>query len=171
MMVPPYQENEDAGTPRRMTSHGHRRGSRSSPTYVSWLMMNQRCRNKKHKSYEDYGGRGIRVYFGWTGPGGFEEFLADVGKRPDRAHTLDRINPDGHYEPGNVRWASKSTQNSNKSGFIYELDGVRFTLYEKAMELGLHPGSLRKRLSRLRRRFGLEESRRLAFTTPNPRRK
>ncbi len=154
-----------------MTAHGHRRKGKSSPTYVSWLGMKQRCYNTKNKDYEGYGGRGIRVYFGWTGPGGFEEFLVDVGKRPSRKHTLDRIDPDGHYEPGNVRWASKSVQNSNKSGFIYELDGERFTIYEKAEQLGMHPGALRKRLSRLLRRHNLEEARRLAFTTPNPRRR
>ncbi len=153
-----------------MKQHGHRRRHRSSPTYVSWLMMNQRCRNPRHKSYDDYGGRGIRVYFGWMGRGGFEEFLADVGKRPSRKYTLDRINPDGHYEPGNVRWATKSVQNSNKSGFIYELDGERFTIYERAEQLKLHPGALRKRLSRLMKRFGSEEARRIAFTTPNRRR-
>lgn len=134
-------------------------------------MMNQRCYNKKHKSYDDYGGRGIRVFFGWVGRGGFEEFLADVGERPSREHTLDRIDPDGNYEPGNVRWATKSVQNSNKSGFIYQLDGERFTLYEKAAELGLHPGALRKRLSRLSRKFSIEEARRIAFTTPNRRKR
>jgi hypothetical protein len=154
-----------------MRTHGHRRKRRSSPTYVSWLMMNQRCSNRRHKSYEDYGGRGILVYFGWVGRGGFEEFLADVGKRPSRRHTLDRIDPDGNYEPGNVRWATKSVQNSNKSGFIYELDGERFTLYEKAAELKIHPGALRKRISRLLLKYSLEEARRIAFTTPKGKRR
>lgn len=130
-------------------------------------MMNQRCRNKNHKSYEDYGGRGIMVFFMWIGKGGFEEFLRDVGKRPSRKHTLDRINPNGNYEPGNVRWATISVQNSNKSGFIYELDGVRFTLYEKAEELKIHPGALRNRIIRaMRRGLSLEDARRHAFTTP-----
>ena len=148
-------------------SHGHRRRGRSSATYVSWLMMNQRCRNKNVKSYEDYGGRGIMVFFMWVGKGGFEEFLNDVGKRPSRKHTLDRIDPNGHYEPGNVRWATRSMQNSNKSGFIYELDGVRFTLYEKAAELKIHPGALRNRIIRaMRRGLSLEDARRHAFTTP-----
>lgn len=151
--------------------HGHRRRHRSSPTYVSWLMMNQRCRNRRHKSYEDYGGRGILVYFEWIGRGGFLQFLADVGKRPSRRHTLDRIDPNGHYEPGNVRWATKSVQNSNKSGYIYELDGERFTIYERAAKLKIHPGALRKRLSRLlQKKFSLAEARRIAFTTPNRRR-
>ena len=145
-----------------MSQHGHRKKNKSSPTYVSWLMMNQRCSNKNKADYENYGGRGIRVYFGWVGRGGFQEFLKDVGKRPSRKYTLDRINPDGDYEPGNVRWASKSVQNSNKSGFVYELNGERFTIYERAKLLKLHPGSLRKRLSR-----GVPKE--IAFTKPNPR--
>lgn len=127
--------------------------------------MIQRCYNKRHKSYEDYGGAGIRVYFGWIGTGGFEEFLRDVGKRPSRQHTLDRKDPQLGYDPSNVRWATKSVQNSNKSGFIYELDGERFTLYEKAAELKIHPGALRNRISRsLRRGASLEDARRYAFT-------
>lgn len=135
-------------------------------------MMNQRCRNPKHKSYEDYGGRGILVFFMWVGRGGFEEFLNDVGKRPSRQHTLDRIDPNGNYEPGNIRWATKSVQNSNKSGYIYELDGERFTLYEKAAELKIHPGAMRNRIVRaLRRGLSLEDARRYAFTTPKGRRR
>lgn len=149
---------------RPRVTHGHRKASRSSPTYISWLMMNQRCRNKNHKSYEDYGGRGIKVYFMWVGRGGFEEFLADVGARPSTAYTLDRINPDGDYEPGNVRWSTRSVQNSNKSGFIYELDGQRFTIFEKAAELKIHPGALRKRLSRALKTLPVAEARRYAFT-------
>lgn len=143
--------------------HGHRAKRRSSITYTSWRMMIQRCYNKNHKSYEDYGGRGIKVYFDWMGPGGFAAFLQDVGKRPSRKHTLDRIDSRLGYEPGNVRWATKSVQNSNKSGFIYELNGERFTIYERAAALGLHPGALRKRLSR-----GM--SKEIAFTKPNARR-
>lgn len=152
-------------------THGHRRRGKSSLTYTSWRMMIQRCTNPKHKSYEDYGGRGIRVYFDWVGPGGFETFLREVGKRPSRNHSLDRIDPDKGYENGNVRWSTRSVQNSNKSGFIYELDGKRFTIYEKAAELKMHDGALRRRISRLMatKRYTLEEARRIAFTTPNRR--
>jgi hypothetical protein len=135
--------------------------------------MTQRCTNPRNKSYSDYGGRGIRIYFDWVGPGGFASFLNDVGKRPSKKYSLDRIDPDKGYEPDNCRWATKSVQNSNKSGFIYELDGKRFTIYEKAEELGLHDGALRRRISRLMRtkRYTLEEARRIAFTTPNRRKR
>lgn len=131
--------------------HGHAsvqpNGAQGSPTYTSWRMMVQRCTNSKRKDYENYGGRGISVYFGWLGAGGFDEFLADVGVRPVGT-SLDRINPDGHYEPGNVQWSTAAVQNSNKSGYIIEFNGERLTTYEWAERLGLHPGALRKRFSR-----------------------
>lgn len=132
--------------------HGHckkqKDGRRESLTYTSWRMMVQRCTNENRKDYDLYGGRGILVYFGWLGPGGFQEFLQDVGLRPSLKHSLDRIDPDGNYDFSNVRWATKSAQNSNKSGYVVEFGGERLTTYEWAERLGLHPGALRKRFSR-----------------------
>lgn len=68
--------------------------------------MSTRCRNPKH----DYFARDIRICARWRS---FENFLADMGERPD-GMTLDRIDNNGHYEPGNCRWATKSQQNQNK---------------------------------------------------------
>jgi hypothetical protein len=66
--------------------------------------MKRRCLDPKRSDFQYYGAVGIQVCPQWIAkPGGFEQFLKDVGKRPD-GHTLDRINPYGHYEPGNVRW-------------------------------------------------------------------
>lgn len=73
--------------------------------------MIQRCTNPKQKSYEDYGGRGITVCQRWLES--FEAFLADVGERPPGT-TLDRIKNEIGYEPGNVRWAPRSVQNTNQ---------------------------------------------------------
>lgn len=93
--------------------HGHgRRGARTS-TYNSWRAMIERCSYERHPFYADYGGRGISVYEGWRGRGGFQAFLDHLGPRPD-GMTLDRIDPDGNYEPGNVRWASKFAQRWNR---------------------------------------------------------
>lgn len=133
-----------------MKTHGHRTRKRSSITYTSWRMMIQRCTNKKREDYERYGGRGILVYFDWMGPGGFESFLKDVGKRPSKAYSLDRINPNGNYEPGNVRWATKKVQANNRGGKFIEYDGERMTIYGWAEKLKYHPGALRKKISRLR---------------------
>lgn len=68
-------------------------------------------------------------------------------------HSLDRINPDGNYEPGNVRWATKAVQASNKSGRYIEYNEERLTLYGWAEKLKYHPGALRKKISRLRQRM------------------
>lgn len=67
----------------------------------------RRCTNPSYPRYDRYGGRGIEFRFG-----SYEEFIAELGPRPE-GMTLDRINPDGHYEPGNVRWASWSEQRRN----------------------------------------------------------
>lgn len=95
-----------------MTTHGHR-GPKPSPTYNSWRAMIQRCHYPPHPFYPDYGGRGITVADRWRGPGAFERFLADLGPRPEGC-TLDRIDVDGPYEPGNVRWATKRQQRWNR---------------------------------------------------------
>lgn len=75
--------------------------------------MIERCTYSRHPFYADYGGRGITVFEGWRGPGGFLAFLTELGPRPE-GMTLDRVNPDGNYEPGNVRWASKLAQRWNR---------------------------------------------------------
>ena len=72
--------------------------------------MKTRCNNPKHRRYSDYGGRGIKVCERWMD---FNNFLADMGERPEGL-TLDRIDPNGNYEPGNCRWATDSVQQTNK---------------------------------------------------------
>lgn len=77
-----------------------------------WRAMKQRCNNPKHKSFPDYGGRGISVCERWQKS--FEAFLADMGPKPSALHTIDRINNDGNYEPGNVQWATRLVQRHNR---------------------------------------------------------
>lgn len=81
-------------------------------TYNSWTGMIQRCTNPNDPHYKDYGGRGIKVCKRWLNS--FENFYADMGSRPSRELTLDRINNDGNYEPGNCRWATKKEQQNNR---------------------------------------------------------
>lgn len=90
--------------------HGHTTGKRS-PTYYSWHKMKQRCYNPKQVGYKNYGGRGIVVCDRWRDS--FSAFLEDMGERP-KGKTLDRIDPDGNYEPSNCRWASYSEQTQNR---------------------------------------------------------
>jgi hypothetical protein len=82
--------------------------------------MVERCRVKSRNEYYLCGGRGIRVCERWKLPNGegFRNFLADMGPRP-AGKTLDRINPQGHYEPGNCRWATAKVQSQNRGCIIW----------------------------------------------------
>lgn len=94
------------------TIHGHKtRGEKASPTYYSWKSMKWRCTNTAPKDWKHYGGRGIGVCERWVNS--FEMFLADMGERPE-GHTLDRIDNDKGYEPGNCRWATPAQQRNNR---------------------------------------------------------
>jgi len=80
--------------------------------YSPWKAMKKRCSNPNDSRYAYYGGRGIKVCKEWQDS--FVAFYNQIGPRPTPEHTLDRINPDGNYEPGNVRWATRKEQANNK---------------------------------------------------------
>jgi hypothetical protein len=95
------------------TRHGHashRAGL--TLTYISWQHMIQRCTNPKRDNWRYYGARGIGVCQAWRDS--FETFLGDMGPRPSQRYSIDRINGDGHYEPGNCRWATQVVQVRNR---------------------------------------------------------
>lgn len=108
--LPPGTKTEETRA-RRKRQHGHASKGGHSPTYASWQTMIQRCTNPNNDNWERYGGRGITVCPSWLD---FRNFLADVGQRPTGT-TLDRIDNDGNYEPGNVRWAPPKVQAANKA--------------------------------------------------------
>lgn len=91
--------------------HGHKRGPYASPTYRSWIAAKTRCSNPNRDDWQDYGGRGITMCPQWAGS--FKVFLADMGERPEGT-SLDRIDTNGNYEPGNCRWATPLEQRHNR---------------------------------------------------------
>lgn len=116
----------------RATTHGQF----GTPEHSSWAGMLDRCRNPNCRSFARYGARGIRVCDRWLD---FANFLADMGKRPGPGYSLDRIDPNGHYEPDNCRWATQTEQARNKRRHaVVELpSGERLSTWEYAERIGL----------------------------------
>jgi hypothetical protein len=96
----------------RSTTHGHTRYGTQTPEYAALHNAIQRCHNPNDKRYEDYGGRGLTVCTEWRAS--FEAFLAHVGPKPGPEYSIDRIDNDKGYEPGNVRWSTAKVQTNNR---------------------------------------------------------
>lgn len=112
---------------------------------IYWGIL-KRCYDTRCPSYHNYGGRGIRMCDEWRQS--FRAFFADIGPRPSAQHTLDRINNDGNYEPGNVRWATRREQAFNRRNTILlTLAGETKNLAEWSAITGLTPATIRGRLT------------------------
>jgi hypothetical protein len=119
--------------------------SQNCPEYWLWSNMRQRCTDQSHPWYPEWGGRGIKVCERWND---FAAFFQDVGKRPSRRHSLDRINNDGPYEPSNVRWATMTQQaNNRRSNRNVLLMGRTQTVTAWCRELSLNYQALIRRLN------------------------
>lgn len=119
------------------------RASTDGREYSIWTDMRNRCSNPRNKRFDRYGGRGIRVCSQWDR---FDVFLSNMGKCPSR-HTLDRIDNDGNYEPGNCRWATYQQQHTNMSrNRRLTLNGRTMCLSEWARENGLTPDAVYARI-------------------------
>lgn len=141
-------------------AHGAKAKGSVAPEYTAWQRMRGRCSNPNSKDYFYYGQRGIGVCPEWdTVFGGFEAFLEHIGPRPSDLHTVDRIDTDGNYQPGNVRWATRAEQSRNRRPFtvdgtrnprarVIEVEGVRRTIAGWARALGVDRGVVRGRLKR-----------------------
>lgn len=120
-------------------------GMTGSKTYLSWANMTQRCTNDKHPGFDNYGGRGITICARWAS---FENFLADMGERPEGT-SIDRIDNNGNYEPGNCRWATRRQQNQNQRGNrLISHGGETLRIGQWAERLGMRETKLRERLQK-----------------------
>lgn len=145
--------NEQTGI--RFRTHGKSK----NVEYRTWQHMLKRC--VPGAGHKDYGGRGIRVCERWSGKNGFQNFLVDMGERPKLPGriSIDRIDNDGNYEPGNCRWATQKEQMLNKrSNHWIEFRGQRKTITQWAKERGIAWGTLGKWIGK----YGLEA----AMTAP-----
>ena len=123
-------------------------GKSSDLAYNVWKMMKQRCSNPKNPKYEMYGGRGIEVCDRWKNS--FENFLDDMGNRPSKDHSIDRIDVNGNYEPSNCRWANSKIQASNKrSNVFFEVDGISLTAAQLSEIYGVPRRTIRYRIVEL----------------------
>lgn len=139
------------------TSHG----LHDSPYYKRWLHITQRCVNPNDKNYANYGGRGISVYNKWRHD--FAAFHNYISQLPDcgkEGYSLDRIDNNGNYEPGNLRWTTQDIQMRNtRSTRWITFGGKTLCVADWEKELNLPEGVLRKRLYR---KWSVER----ALTTP-----
>lgn len=121
-----------------------RHGMDRSPEQRAWIGMRQRCLNPNKREYPHYGGRGITVCKEWLSS--FEAFFAHVGPRPSPKHSLDRIDVNGNYEPGNVRWATQKEQIENTRVVrLVTLNGKTQSISAWEREMGLSRGQVRSR--------------------------
>jgi hypothetical protein len=118
----------------KLTVHGHKKRGAMTPEYRTWLGMKRRCQDENYKDFPNWGGRGITVCERWDRS--FVDFLSDMGARPSDDHSIDRINPNGNYEPGNCRWATATEQGGEhrRDLIVVEVDGMRFESLKSACQ-------------------------------------
>jgi hypothetical protein len=130
----------------RLTTHGRKpRGRKTCPVYKAWQNIISRCHNPRKPDFARYGARGITVCDRWRES--FENFLADMGERPSPKHSIDRIDNNGNYEPGNCRWATNSEQQRNKrTNRLITIDGITHCVVEWAEIKGIPGNNINARL-------------------------
>lgn len=125
-------------------------GKSHSPEYIVWREIHRRCYNPKFKDFHLYGGRGIQVDPSWhdSNPNGLNNFLRDMGSRPPKT-TIDKIDNNKNYGPGNCRWANSKVQATNRRVTVWiEYDGRRMCQNDWAAEIGVMPSQIQYHLKR-----------------------
>lgn len=126
----------------RITKHSMFKSSE----YSSWESMKSRCLNPKNKFYKNYGGRGIEVCNRWIS---FENFIEDMGKKPDKSYSIDRIDVNGNYCLENCKWSSRYEQDRNRTTSVkFEINGVVKNIIDIAREYNLNQQTIRARVKK-----------------------
>lgn len=112
-------------------------GMTNTDEHNIWLGIKERCYSKSAKEYNRYGGRGIRMSQRWLDS--FVNFYEDMGNRPSKLHSIDRINNDGNYEPSNCKWATRSEQQRNtRRTLLVTYRGITVSAAEMAEKFGVN---------------------------------
>ncbi len=129
----------------RPIKHGAAKRKLRSPEYAAWIAMNMRCDpSSAYVKKQNYSARGITVCERWSSS--YSNFYADMGPRPSDQHSLDRIDPNGNYEPSNCRWATVEQQvNNRRNSLFLDFAGQRLTIGQWANQLGKCRETLRTR--------------------------
>jgi hypothetical protein len=128
-------------------THGESIGGISSIEHKTWSSIKFRCLNPKSENFPRYGGRGITICDKWIN--NFAAFLSDVGRRPSDKHSIERINNNGNYEPGNVRWATKKEQGQNRrDNVVMTFNGETHCIKEWSRITGISERALGYRYKR-----------------------
>lgn len=131
---------------RHRLTHGESVCTGASPEHAAWIAMRARCLRPTAANYGRYGGRGIAICDRWND---YAVFLSDMGRKPTPAHSLDRIDVNGNYEPANCRWATPRQQANNRRVSVFvTAHGLTMTVAEWARETGLQDATIRQRLVR-----------------------
>jgi len=128
--------------------HGkNKHGKIDTKEYRAWVDMKQRCHNPNNPRFKDYGARGIAVCERWADS--FVNFISDVGYAPNKKYSLDRVDNDGNYEPGNVKWSSPVEQQNNQRRTLWVThNGKHYTLTELSKKTKIPRKTLYARLLR-----------------------
>lgn len=136
----------------------YKHGKYGTPLYKRWESMKRRCLNKNERSYPDYGGRGIKICDKWLD---FQGFAADMEVTFKPELSIERIDYNGNYEPGNCKWIPLSDQSKNRRGIkFYEYNGLKLSCADWARKLGIDQFTLYARLTKYN--WSIEE----ALTVP-----